>query len=123
GCRPPVCCVHTQNILQEKDLRSPHSHESRIPVPASPRRLREESGWNIAGYAHRILWRVCHSQIPCSHHLYEFSTFSLMGIALKEKRIHPCEVRMGQHLFDIPKRDRTRSHLSVRKWAGQAAQG
>src|SRR6266852_2358589 len=50
--------ARTQNILQEKDLRSPRSCDSRISIRASPRRLRKDSESNTAGYAHQVLWRV-----------------------------------------------------------------
>src|SRR6266851_85013 len=68
---PPGCGARTQNTLEEKALKSRHSHESRIPVPASPLRLRKDSGSNSAGHAHQILWRVCPFQIPCRYHLVQ----------------------------------------------------
>src|SRR5437016_1761935 len=79
GRRPPECDAHTRNILQEKDLRSSRSCDSRIPIPASPPRLRKDGGSNTAGYAHRILWRVCRCQLPCRDHLAQRTCACLTG--------------------------------------------
>src|SRR5207249_12227152 len=108
GRRRPRCDEHTQNILPEKDRKSPHSRDSRISIPASPCRLRKDGGSNTAGYTHWTLWCVCPRQIPCSYLLNlansclrhgvifqqneSLKSFSLMEISLWEKIFAPCEL-------------------------------
>lgn len=53
--------AHTKHSPRERS-EVPPSRDSRIPIPAFPRRLRKDSGSNTSGHAHQTVWCVCRRQ-------------------------------------------------------------